>query len=301
MPTAKPSRTTTAAMSNPPQKSRKPNPKTASKPRAKPLTARTADRHTLYQIAVQGPAAEVAFVASNFKRLRARPARTLREDFCGTALTACEWVKAHKDNTALGLDLHKPTLAWGREHNVATLPPAAQERIRLLPRNVLTPGPDAGDMDVILAMNFSYWIFKTRPLMLTYFKSVLASLARDGVFFLDIYGGFETAKIQEDRRRCPGGFTYIWDQASYNPITADYVCKIHFEFKRGPAMQNAFTYEWRLWTLAEIRELLTEAGFRRVSVYWEGDNGKGGGNGIFRPRAVGDPDAAYICYLSAEK
>ena len=44
---------------------------------------------------------------------------------------------------------------------------------------------------------------------------------------------------------------------------------IHFEFTNGSRLKRAFTYEWRLWTLPEIRELLGEAGFSRSTVYWE--------------------------------
>jgi hypothetical protein len=43
---------------------------------------------------------------------------SLKEDFCGTALLASEWVEWRRDNTALGVDLDAATLAWGREHNL---------------------------------------------------------------------------------------------------------------------------------------------------------------------------------------
>ena len=267
--------------------------------RKKVLTAATADKHKLYEGAVQSPEAEIQFVSSTFRKLKGRPARRLREDFCGTALSACEWVKTHPLNRAWGLDLHKPTLNWGMRHNVSALKPEQQARIRLLQRDVREPG-DARNMDVVLAMNFSYWIFKTRDDIRTYFTSVRRSLVRDGVFFLDHYSGYEAQQVQQERRRCKG-YTYIWDQAFFNPITADYVCHIHFAFKKGPMMKRAFTYHWRLWTLPESRELLTEAGFRKVTVYWEGDNGHGRGNGIFKPRKVAEPEAASICYITAEK
>jgi cyclopropane fatty-acyl-phospholipid synthase-like methyltransferase len=273
--------------------------KTRKRPQSRPLTAATSDRHKLYEDAVQAPDAEVEFVSSAFKKLKGRPARSLREDFCGTALTACEWVKTHKDNTAIGLDLHQPTLSWGTKHNVQSLDDGAQGRIRLLRRDVRRPG-DAVGVDIVLAMNFSYWIFKTREGLREYFASVHKSLAKDGVFFLDHFSGYEAQQVQEERRRCKG-YTYIWDQASFNPITADYTCHIHFEFTKGPRMNKAFTYDWRLWTLPEVVEVLKEAGFRNVTVYWEGDNGHGGGNSIFKPRKVAEPEAASICYISAEK
>jgi len=259
-----------------------------------------ADKHTLYQLAVQSPEAEVEFVSNTFKRLRGRPARLLREDFCGTAYSSCAWVALHTQNRAVGVDLHKPTLAWGVKHNLSTLNQEQRERLTLVAADVRTPGEAGLGIDAVLAMNFSYWIFKRRQELLEYFRAVHHSLAPDGVFFLDHYGGYDASREFEERRRLKG-FTYIWDQASYDPITADKVCHIHFDFPDGTRMERAFSYNWRLWTLPEIRELLAEAGFANVVVYWEGDDGKGGGNGIFRPRRSGDADASYICYISASK
>ena len=51
-----------------------------------------ADRHLLYQQAVQDVESEIDFVEQTWAELRQRPAVFLREDFCGTANTACEWV-----------------------------------------------------------------------------------------------------------------------------------------------------------------------------------------------------------------
>lgn len=275
-------------------------PRPASKPARKPpLSARTADRHTLYQLAVQNVESEIDFVDRVYTRLRGRRARRLREDFCGTCASSCEWARRRAENSAVGLDLDRATLDWGREHNLSKLKPAAAARVRTFRRNVLHPPPAARGVDIVLAMNFSYWVFKRRAQLLGYFRTVRASLAPGGLFFLDHFGGWESMKPQQDRRR-EAGFTYIWDQARYNPITGDYRCHIHFKFKDGTMMRRAFTYDWRLWTLPEVRDLLTEAGFRAVTVYWEGDDGKGGGNGIFRPALYGEPCASFITYLVAD-
>jgi hypothetical protein len=276
-------------------------PKTSARRKKKPrLTAANADRHRLYELAVQSPESEVEFVSGTFRRLRRRPARRLREDFCGSAACACEWVRSHKANTALGLDLHRATLQWAGRHNLPKLSEDQRDRIRLLRRDVLHPGAGTGGMDAVLAMNFSYWVFKTRSQMLRYFRDVRFSLARGGIFFLDHYGGYEAQRVQQERRRC-AGFTYVWDQAFFDPISYDIRCHIHFDFKRGPMMKRAFTYDWRLWTIPELRELLAEAGFRRSTVYWEGDNGRGGGNSVFRPRKAGEACATFIAYIVAEK
>ncbi len=91
---------------------------------------------------------------------------------------------------------------------------------------------------------------------------------------LDIYGGPEAQVLQFEERECDG-FTYIWDQDVFNPLTHEYRCKIHFRFPDGTELQDAFEYHWRLWTVPEVRELLSEAGFRSVAVFWEGADDEG--------------------------
>ena len=60
--------------------------KDESKKRAKKETlASIADRHELYELAVQCAEAEVDFVDAEFQSLRGRKARFLKEDFCGSA------------------------------------------------------------------------------------------------------------------------------------------------------------------------------------------------------------------------
>jgi hypothetical protein len=264
------------------------------------LTARTADPRRLYELAVQCPQSELDFVSARFRALRKRPLRRIREDFCGSAFTASQWVRRHRLNTAVGIDLDASALKWGEKHHLADLSPDARARIRLIKGNVLTPTPAARGVDAVLAMNFSWSVFKTREALRGYFKTVRRTLARDGVLFMDIHGGYESMKELTERRRC-AGFTYVWDQAAYDPITGDLTCHIHFDFKKGPMLKKAFTYHWRMWTLPEVRELLTEAGFRRVRVYWEGENKHGNGTGEFRERAHGKADASFVCYVSAER
>lgn len=275
-------------------------------PRTKlPIRTRAnSDKHDLYELSVQCPEAEIEFVDTTFRKIRGRRATSFREDFCGTAASACEWVRLRDANTAVGVDLDGPTLANGVKRHISKLNDDQKKRITLQQRNVLHPtGPGVG-VDVVVAMNFSYWIFKTRELMLSYFKAVRKSLVADGVLFMDHYGGADSYLEIKERRRIGGvrrGFTYIWDQAYYNPITNEKTNHIHFEFKKGPAWKKAFTYTWRLWSLIEIRELLTEAGFKNVTVYWEGDDGRGGGDGIFKKTVRGEACRCYIAYISAEK
>jgi hypothetical protein len=153
------------------------------------------------------------------------------------------------------------------------------------------------NIDAVLASNFSYFIFKTRDALRRYFRSVCRSLTRDGMFILDAYGGSESfLEMKEDRDL--DGFTYIWDQKHYNPIDHHVINHIHFEFPDGTKMRKAFTYDWRLWTLPEIQEILLEAGFKRASVYWEGtDKRTGEGNGEWTEATQGEACLGWIAYV----
>jgi SAM-dependent methyltransferase len=267
--------------------------------RRKTTLAERADRHDLYQRAVQAAEPECDFIFEAFQSLRRRPARSLREDFCGTALVASEWVRRSRANTAVGVDLDPEVLAWGREHNVASLTPKQQERIRLVEADVLTAR--TARTDVVLAMNFSYWLIKDRASLLRYFKRIHRALVDDGVFFLDAFGGYDCYKVCTEKTDHKG-FTYVWRQAAFHPVTSECECHIEFRFKDGSAIKPAFSYTWRMWTLPEIRELLAEAGFPRVTVHFQGfDEETGEPNGEFSPSETGDADASWLAYIVAEK
>ncbi len=265
--------------------------------------ADSADRHLLYQQSVQDVETELDFVAQTWSELRQRPAVFLREDFCGTANTACEWVLRDENHQAVGVDLDQEVLEWGRLYNLAELDDEQRERIELLHEDVLQTRP--GLADIILAMNFSYYLFMQRDELREYFANALDSLVSDGILFLDAYGGYEAPMVLTEPRECEdrdgNEFTYIWEQAEFNPIDSCMTCHIHFEFPDKSRMDKAFSYRWRLWTLPEIREILYEAGFSQVDIYWEGtDEKKNEGNGIYTPAEVGDADPGWVCYIVAQ-
>ena len=55
------------------------------------------------------------------------------------------------------------------------------------------------------------------------------------------------------------------------------------------------------WMPPEIREILYEAGFSQVDIYWEGtDEEKNEGNGIYAPSEIGDADPGWVCYIVAQ-
>jgi len=285
---------------------KKPKKKKRKKIKPSRFTAATADKNELYELSVQNVESEIDFVDATYKEIRGRYARKFREDFCGTGNTSVEWIGRRKTNTAVGLDIDQTTLDWGIDKRLQKLSPKDRERITLLNCNVLEPKPEAKNMDCVLAMNFSYWLFKTRPVMLKYFKKVRESLNDDGIFFLDHYGGSEAMEEQEEIREIEdddgSSFDYVWDQDKYYPITSEVDCKIHFRFPDGTEMKDAYVYTWRLWGLKEIQELLDEAGYKKVTVYWEGDDPDSDeGNGEFVPELKGEACPAFVSYIAAEK
>jgi SAM-dependent methyltransferase len=271
-----------------------------NKRKQKPTLADRADRHQLYELSVQCAESEVDFVDDTYKALRGRRAKLLREDFCGTANVCCEWVSRRKNNRAIGVDIDREVLAWGKKHKVGRLTSGQQKRIKLIAEDVLKA--KTSSPDIISAMNFSYWLFKKRKDLLKYFKATHSALKKDGVLFLDAYGGYDSFKeIVEKRVIEDGNCKYIWEQEKYDPISGNLICNIHFSFPDGSRMDNAFSYDWRLWTLPEIQDLLKEAGFSSITVYWQGFDKDGEPDGDFKPAKQGDADAGWICYISAER
>lgn len=260
--------------------------------------AASADRHQLYEDSVQDVEAGVDFFDAEFRRLTGRRARLLREDFCGTAKAACEWVRRHRDNRAIGVDLDREVLAWARDHNLAGLPRAARRRVELVEGDVMKVVRPP--QDIVVAMNFSYWIFHERRALRDYFRKVRAALVDDGVFFLDCFGGYDAYRLGPERRELDG-YTYVWELARFNPVDARVTYHIHFRFDDGSRLARAFTYDWRHWTLPEISEILREAGFTRVTIYGQGwDEEAQDGDGVFTPVEEIDADAGWLCNLAAQ-
>ncbi len=267
-----------------------------------PTLAERADPHFLYELSVQCAEAEIDFVDATYRRLRGRNARLLREDFCGTANVSCEWVKRRRDNRAIGIDIDPQVLAWGLANNLQRLSPTQRQRVELIGNNVLKA--ETEPPDIVSAMNFSYWLLKERKQLQRYFRRVKSILGEDGILFLDAYGGYDSFRaIEEERDIDAEGwqFKYIWEQERYDPISGGLICNIHFIFPDGSRLEQAFRYDWRLWTLAEIRDLLAEVGFCNITVYWQGWDEDGEPDGNFQPVREGEAEAGWICYLTAEK
>jgi hypothetical protein len=235
------------------------------------------DRYALYEASVQGVDFDLDLMERIWRTRRGGRFTRFREDFCGTAQLATAWVLRDSRHRAWAVDLLAAPLEWARRHRLPRLGAAARrlELVQADVRSVTRPR-----VDVVAALNFSYWVFKSRDELLGYFRSVRRSLGPRGIFFANAFGG--TAAMDElvETRRVPASqgpdglripsFRYVWEQARFNPISHDLLCYIHFRFRDGGQIRRAFRYDWRMWTLPEIRELLLEAGFRTADVYLEG-------------------------------
>lgn len=226
--------------------------------------ADTADRHALYQASVQNPEFEIEFIEDTFRSMTGREPHSMREDFCGTAVSSATWVKRHPDNTALGVDIDTEVLEWGRQNNIERLSEDQRQRVHLVEADVRDV--ETQKFDLVQAFNFSYWFFKERKVMLDYFLRVREALVDDGLLFLDVFGGSECYQTQKEKRKLEG-FKYIWEQAAFNAITNELTCHIHFHFPDKSKLKKAFTYSWRVWGAMELKEILQEAGYSDVTIY----------------------------------
>ena len=260
--------------------------------------ADAADRHELYEVAVQNVAEECSLVDYLYRRIRGRTARGLREDFCGTASAACEWVTLGRSRFAFGVDNDPEVLRWGRQNRVRTLKKHQRNRVALIRGDVLETATPP--VDVAVAFNFSYWVFRRREELLRYFRNVYRSLEPDGIFFLDAFGG-SGAFVNGRERTEFDGFTYVWRQTDYRPVTGLMRTRIDFEFPDGSRLKRAFSYEWRVWTLPEIRDLLAEAGFVDTTAWFEIRDENGEGLGEWLPDPHGPQDPVWVANLTATK
>ena len=129
-----------------PQKT-SPRKKSARRSARPALTARTADKYDLYQRAVNSPEADVEFLVAEYKRLRGKKPRHLREDFCGTALLCSHWIRAGRDWTAEGFDIDHEPIQWGKQHNFEPLGEVAS-RMSFRQRDVREPSQRRPDVRV---------------------------------------------------------------------------------------------------------------------------------------------------------
>lgn len=270
-----------------------------------PRRSRLPDRHALYEVAVQGVDWDLDFLERVWGyRNRGREPRTFREDFCSTAALATAWAQRGRERRAWGVDLDPEPLAWARRHRLPYVKEAAK-RVKLVRGDVRAPRRPL--VDVACALNFSWWVFHQRTDLVRYLRAARAGLKPRGVLVLNLFGGGDSERplVERTRKRAAQaadgtevpGFTYIWEHASLSPIDRRLVAHIHFELRDGRRIRKAFTYDWRMYTLPELKEAAEEAGFRDFEVWSEGWDARAkSGNGTLYRRKELDNEDVWIAY-----
>jgi SAM-dependent methyltransferase len=259
--------------------------------------ALTADKYALYQRSVQSPEVDLEIVRGLVAPRLGRAPADLREDFSGTALFAAGWVAGGPERRAWAVDLDPEPLAWGEAHNRAALAPEARERLQLVQADVTTVGPPrVPQVDVIAALNYSFNCFKTRDRLKAYFARARAGLRERGGLVLEVVGGPDVLTEGAEPTN-HDGFTYIWERQRFDPIRQEMRCQISFAFPDGSFIEPAFSYDWRLWSIRELRELLAEAGFASSQTFWEGTGPDGQGDRKFVARESARSEPAWTAYV----
>lgn len=258
----------------------------------------TFDKYSHYLKSVQNPDSDVKFIAQTFQKIFKREAKVLREDFCGSFAICATWVKKYSDSLAIGYDLDPEPLDYGRVHHLSELDEAQKARVSVHLQDVLSPKHK--NIDVIAALNFSYFTFKKRQTLKSYFEQCLHSLNSEGMLVLDIFGGSECYQaVEEETYFTDLKYSYFWDQHSFNPITNEAMFYIHFKRDGEAKRTKVFTYDWRLWSIAELEDILLEVGFKNVQTYWERGDKNGEGSGVFYPTRKALQCDSWIAYLVA--
>lgn len=264
------------------------------------------DRFSLYELCAQSPTQEARFL----RAVHGRNPRRLREDFCGPGGIARAWLALSPRHEAVVVDRDPEPLARAMGGGIGAPADApADPRLTAICDDVLRVRAKA---DVIAALNFAVCELHDRPTLLKYFRAARASLKPRGVLVCDLYGGSEAYIPGRYVRtlRGPAGerIEYTWEQRSADPVTARVTNAMHFKVtdrpgKRPRTLRDAFVYDWRLWTIAELRDAMTEAGFRTVDVYDRlGDAMDADGNVYVRPVEPGEGlDDNWVAYLAARR
>jgi SAM-dependent methyltransferase len=243
------------------------------------------DPFLLYELAVTSPDHLAKFLYA----LHGRSPRVLGEDFSGTAALSRGWIRYKKSLRAVAVDKHAQTLE--RAENLPRLKKIAADVQKVRER-----------ADIIAATNFPICYWHTRRDLLRYLRHARRRLSKHGVFVADLYGGPQALKTGRRSKTVAlpkgGTFKYIWDQQRVDPLTGRVFNAIHFRVPGERPIRNAFTYDWRLWSIPELMDAMMEAGFRATEVH----DRMGGaidvyGNVYVKPVEADELERDYVVYV----
>lgn len=251
------------------------------------------DRHELYERAVQSPAMQARFLRALLGPMQ-RGHVTLGEDFSAAGAIARAFLALSPEHRAVCVDLDP--VALGRLAEL--LDPSLHSALTIRHADVL----DTNDpVDILAALNFSLCEIHDRPGLVGYLRNAGARLNPGGLFVADLYGGIDAMSVGESEEELPGGVRYVWEQRAADPLTGRVVNAMHFHLPAGRTLRDAFVYHWRLWTVPELRDAMTEAGFTSTEVH-DRLGGAIDSDGAIHPLPVTDPDEldeTFVVYVVA--
>ncbi len=244
----------------------------------------------LYRRAVQHPLAEVTFLQRVYEHYSIYGAKLLREDFAGTCALSSMWVNLRDNYEAMAIEKHGPTVRWAQRTALKEL---GTDNIYLHIVEADVMDLYEPRVDITCALNFSTFIYHDRDELAEYFVNAYRGLKKRGIFVMDAYGGPGAMRVGTQSRHVPPeneydktdrGFEYHWEQRSFDALTHRTDCRIHFTLPDGHYFENAFRYNWRLWTLPELVEIMSKSGFRSVGVWCDTfDPDTGTSDGKYKP------------------
>ena len=260
------------------------------------MPPKSLDKYDLYTLCVQDPPRYVKFLAA----IRGGTPLVLRDDFAGPGAIARAWADSHRLRRAIAVDSDPEPLLKARN-----------QRVKIECTDVCKTEARA---DIIAALNFGICELHSRRTLMRYLRNARATLRARGVLVCDLYGGTDAWKSKAWSTRFPASSglrgCYTWQQVDAHPITGMVHNKIHFTFMdskgrldKSRSMLAAFEYHWRLWSIAELREAMLDAGFESVDVYDRIGNAiDGDGNLFVEPLHDEDaPDRNHVVYLAARR
>ncbi len=285
-------------------------------------TPQRLSRHDLYEACVQDPATLAPLLAGvwRFGADAARAAGSspddddarliLGEDFSAAGALARAWLRDAPERQAICADLDTQALARlrrlaRRDGSLARLRAihADVTATKLPPCNLLFVG------------NFSIGEIHTRAALVDYLRRSRARLRPRGTFVCDTYGGasaFTRGSLQRTHL-LPASTAdatttanvrvrYTWEQRHADPLSGRVQNAIHFRVLVGGEvvreLTDAFVYDWRLWSVPELRDAMLEAGFARTEVFAQIPDARDGSGRVY-VRPVDDPselgDSFIVC------
>jgi hypothetical protein len=92
---------------------------------------------------------------------------------------------------------------------------------------------------------------------------------------------------------------YYFEQKSYNVFTNRTHCTISFKMSDGSKLKDCFEYDFRIWTLPELREALLDSGFKRIWVWFPQESEDGDDEPVYEESTSAENTEHWNCYIIA--